>query len=261
MNICFSELIILNNPVVENVDLLVQTGCDRVELMMDGAFWDSYNADFRGLVKELRARDVHYSVHPAAWDINLTAETRILREAAFTHHVQALQFAAEIGASQIVIHPGFLGIPAFSKEVAQMRAKEYIHRLAEMAKNLGVRLAFENVGFHAQSIYAEEEYVSALDGVDTVVGYLIDVGHAHINGWNIPQLIERTSDRLFGLHIHDNNGKGDQHLPMYEGSIKWDDVFQAMKTCKADCEFILEYSSGTSLDKLVEGKNILLQLA
>ena len=229
-------------------------------MMMDGASWDSYNGDFSALVRELRARDVEYSVHPAAWDINLAAETEILRDAAYDHHCQAMHFAAEIGASQVVLHPGFVGSPCFSKETSKRRAKEATQRLAKDAKALGLKLAFENVGYNGQSIYTEEEYVTALDDVDPVVGYLIDIGHAHLNGWNIPQMIERVSHRLLGLHIHDNSGKYDEHLPIYCGTVPWEDVFRAMKeNCRSDCEYILEYVPGTHLDALTSGKRVLLE--
>jgi sugar phosphate isomerase/epimerase len=259
MNISYSELILLNNSVLENVDHLIHLGADRVELMMDGAAWDSYGADFSQLVKELRKRNVSYSVHPAAWDINLTAETCMLRAAAYEHHLLALRFSAEIGANQIVLHPGFLGSPAFSRELAKLRAKETMHRLAEVAKSLGVQLAMENVGYRGQSIYTEEEFVSVLDDVDPIVGYLVDVGHAHINGWNIPILIEKVAPRLLALHIHDNDGKGDQHLPIYQGTMEWESIFQAMTHCNADCEFILEYAPGTPLEQLLKGREILLE--
>ena len=101
MNISYSELILLNNSVIDNVNRLVDAGSDRIELMMDGAAWDSYNNNYGTLIRELREKDVHYSVHPAAWDINLTAEMKAFRDTAYEHHIHAMRFAAEIGASKL----------------------------------------------------------------------------------------------------------------------------------------------------------------
>lgn len=259
MKISYSELIVLNHGVLENVDRLIELGGNHIELMMDGAAWDGYAADFSELARELKQRNVNYSIHPAAWDINLTAETKILRAAAYEHHLQVLRFAAELGASQVVLHPGFVGSPAFSRNTAKERAKEAIVRLAEVAKSLGVRLAMENVGYGGQSIYTEEEFCTVLDDVDPVVGYLIDLGHAHLNNWNIPELIEKVAPRLLALHIHDNNGEGDQHLPIFEGTIDWQPIFAAVSLCNEDCEFILEYAPGTPLQELTKGREILLE--
>lgn len=259
MNISYSELILLDNSVIENVDRLLVAGTDRIELMMDGASWDGQNGDFASLTRELRARQAAYTVHPAAWDINLTAQTRILRDAAYDHHIQAIRFAADIGASQVVLHPGFLGSPCFNRETAQRRAEDATRRLASEAAALGVKLAMENVGYHGQSIYTEDEYATALDDVDPSVGYLIDIGHAHLNGWAVPRLIKRIAPRLLGLHIHDNDGNSDQHRPIFSGTVSWKPVFQAMKeSCGPDCEYILEYAPGNSLDTLAAGSDILL---
>lgn len=258
MHISYSELILLNKPVVENVKKLSEDGCGRIELMMDGQSWDSYKTNFTPLVRELKELNLSYSVHPAAWDINLTAETEILRRAAFEHHLQALDFCAELGAKQMVVHPGFANSPCFDKAQAQKRAHDAILALAEQAKKVDVKLAFENVGYHGASIYTQDEFIHALDGVDGIVGYLIDIGHAHINQWDIPEVIRRLSDRMFGFHIHDNNGSRDEHRPIGEGSVDWAGVVGAMREVKnTSCEFILEYVPFTPLEKLAEGKKFI----
>ena len=257
MKISYSELILLGNPVLQNVDRLIALGCDRVELLMDGEPWDDSYGRWNDLANELVKRKVIYSVHPAAWDSNLTCENRVIREAVLNMNKQALDFAAKIGAHQMVLHPGFLSSPAFSKQTAARRAMEATWELAAYAKPLGVKLAFENVGYHGHSIYTMEEFASALDGVDDTVGYLIDTGHANINGWNIPRLIRHLSGRLDGIHLHDNDGTGDAHLPLYKGNIDWEPVFAAIRDTCPDCELILEYAPGTPLEELSEGHRLL----
>jgi len=258
MKVSYSELILLNRPVLENMETLRKAGTENVELMMDGAGWDSCHGDFNGMAESLKELGLHYSVHPAAWDINLTAEMEIFREAAYRHHLAALEFSARLGASQMVVHPGFAYSPAFSKETAKKRAHETICRMAEEAKKAGVKLAFENVGYNGTSIYTEEEFLHALDDVDPIVGYLIDVGHANVNQWDIPGMIDALSHRLFGLHLHDNCGNCDAHLPMGEGSIPWDKVLEAMGRIQTPgCEFVLEYAPMQPLEKLETGKALL----
>ena len=131
-------------------------------------------------------------------------------------------------------------------------------RTAEEAKKAGVRLAFENVGYHGSSIYTQEEYIHALDGVDPIVGYLIDVGHAHVNAWDIPGTIDAVSHRLYGLHLHDNRGNCDAHLPMGEGTIPWDQVLAAIGRIQTpECEFVLEYAPMQPLERLRSGEEML----
>lgn len=258
MKISYSELILLGHPVLENVETLQKAGGKNVELMMDGAAWDRCGGNYGAMAEELKRTGLHFSVHPAAWDINLTAEMGILRDAAYRHHLAALEFCAQLGASQMVVHPGFAYSPAFDKETAKKRARETICRLAEEAKKTGVKLAFENVGYHGASIYTQEEYIHALDGVDPIVGYLIDVGHAHVNAWDISGTIDAVSHRLYGLHLHDNHGNCDAHLPMGEGTIPWDQVLAAMGRIQTpECEFVLEYAPMQPLERLRGGEEML----
>ncbi|WP_303860729.1 sugar phosphate isomerase/epimerase [Alkalibaculum bacchi] len=259
--ISYSELIFLNDDVYENVIKLSKGGHQSIELMMDGASWDRYRGKKQELIKKLRDTGCHFSIHPPAWDTNLTAQIKELRGIAYKIHVDTIQFAAQIKASHVVVHPGFLGSPCFSKETAQKRAYDAVCSLAEFAKEHKVKLAFENVGYHGQSLYTQEEFTHALDEVDPVVSYLIDLGHAHINKWDLKSVIEKVAPRLCGLHIHDNNGQIDQHLPIGTGNIAWDEVFEAMKKLhKDECDFILEYAPGTDLKYLEEGKNRLKML-
>lgn len=256
--ISYSELIVLGGDIVENMKTLIEHGAQHVELMMDGGAWDAWGGQYTELIAQLKRLPLTYTLHPAAWDINLTAEMRILREAAYRHHLDALRMAAELGASQLVLHPGFSTSPAFSKPQARQRAADTTGRLAVEAKALGVVLAFENVGYNGQSLYTQQEFEHALDSIDAQVSYLIDLGHAHINGWDLPGLIRKLRPRLCGLHIHDNDGLRDQHLPIGKGTIDWQPVFAEMRAiANPDCEFILEYAPAQPLESLLAGKEIL----
>lgn len=256
--ISYSELIVLGGDIVGNMKALIERGAQHVELMMDGGAWDAWDGQYAGLIAQLKQLPLTYTLHPAAWDINLTAEMKILREAAYRHHLDALRLAAQLGAGQLVLHPGFSTSPAFSKPQARQRAADITGRLAVEAKALGVALAFENVGYNGQSLYTQQEFEHALDPIDAQVSYLIDLGHAHINGWDLPALIRKLGPRLCAVHIHDNDGLKDQHLPIGKGTIDWQPVLAEMKAIpNPGCEFILEYAPAQSLESLSAGKEIL----
>ncbi len=87
-------------------------------------------------------------------------------------------------------------------------------KIAEAAEKYGVRLALEN------SVYPK--YVRfLLDSLRSpYVGFCYDSGHenAFSKGENY---LERYADRLFAMHLHDNDGVSDQHgIPM-TGQIDW----------------------------------------
>ncbi|WP_203363274.1 sugar phosphate isomerase/epimerase [Bacillus sp. REN10] len=255
--ICYSDLALLSKDLFENADQLIQHGADKIELLMDGQEWNEMEDLFPELAANLQSLPIGYTIHPPAWDINLTSENRATRETAFTEYKKAIEFAGLIRASHVVIHPGFCFSPVFNKQTAQQRATHYINELCQVAKPRNVKLAIENVGYNGSSLFTQEEYTNFLHDIDETAGFLIDTGHAHLNNWDIPQLIKDTKDRLLALHIHDNDGTGDDHLPIGEGTIKWNTLFAAINKYAANCELILEYAPNTPLEKLREGKNIL----
>lgn len=254
---CYSDLPLITGDICENITQLIAHGADKVELLMDGDKWDGMEALFAELAPKLRALPVGYTLHPPAWDMNLTSENKAIREASFSEYKKAIQFANMIGADHVVIHPGFCFSPVFDKKLAQARAKQYIEQLCAIAKPLQVQLVIENVGYNGSSLFTQEEFTRFLDTIDETAGYLLDIGHAHLNQWDIPKLIRDTKERLFALHVHDNNGTEDEHLPIGEGTIQWEEVFAAMRDVSHDCQIVLEYAPNTPLEKLREGKELL----
>ena len=54
-----------------------------------------------------------------------------------------------------------------------------------------------------------------------LMGITYDSGHGHIRTDKGLDHIEQYKDRLMALHLHDNDGTGDQHQPPFYGTIDW----------------------------------------
>ena len=104
-------------------------------------------------------------------------------------------------------------------------------------------------------------YSHLLDDVDPIAGYLIDTGHAHINKWGIPKLINDIAPRLYGFHLHDNSRQYDAHLAFGNGTIDWPPIFEAMKQLSDDCDYIFEYSPNAKLEELARDRDTLIKAA
>ena len=48
---------------------------------------------------------------------------------------------------------------------------------------------------------------------------VLDTGHAHVVGESLAAALAAMGDRLFHVHIDDNNGQRDQHLIPGDGTI------------------------------------------
>lgn len=247
MGIYFSELCLLGGNVFSNVDRMAAAGAKNIELMLDGPGWDRFDLRADSLVKGLLARPVTYSVHTPVWDTNLTSENYFVRRGAMESVRRAIVLAAGLRAKHVVVHPGFCMSGCFSRETAQKRAAEAVNELADFNRDYGMRLLFENVGGSATSLFTQEEFVRFSSGLPSGAGCLVDIGHAHWNGWDIPRLISEVGSRLFAVHLHDNDGTGDQHLPMRRGTVDWEPVFSALRSAPRDVSLVLEYGTGTPL--------------
>jgi sugar phosphate isomerase/epimerase len=66
------------------------------------------------------------------------------------------------------------------------------------------------------------------------LGFTFDVGHANTAG-----VIDSFAQlKIDHVHLHDNNGQTDEHLPLGMGNINWKQTMQAFKRYKGI--FVLE---------------------
>lgn len=253
----FSEYIVTGKNVIDNVNWLAEQGCETVELWMegDGYSHNKLNAIKKGL-KQLRFK---YSLHPPATGVNLTSSDPFHRARARYLHDHALEFAYDIGADYVVFHPGIYEGTIVTREELKKLAFEYLLEYSRRALILGIKIAFENVGFHVQSLYTMEEFCGLLDQMPPEIGYVVDLGHAHINGWDLEKVLERVKEKLISIHIHDNDGRLDLHQAIYQGTIDWKKVFAFFPSLGEDVHYILEYAPSVLGEELRIGKKILLE--
>jgi len=63
-----------------------------------------------------------------------------------------------------------------------------------------------------------EDFKRFYSEVNEDIGLVLDVGHANING-QIESFLTTFADKIVDMHVHDNYGKGDQHLGIGYGNI------------------------------------------
>lgn len=256
--ISYSDLCLLNNDIEENIQKLILGGADCIELIMDGDFWKDINCAITKLSDSITEYNVKFSIHPPAENTNLTSLDKLISKKTLEDHKKAILFASLINAKYVVIHPGFLYCDSFNKEMLKKVAKNKLIELNEMAKPLNVKLAVENVGVNGTSLFTEEEFVGFLDEMDDNVGYVIDTGHAHVNGWDIKELISKTEEKLISMHLHDNYGEKDEHNPIGQGTIAWTSILEAIKNSKFNFDLVLEYKNGTKIELIKKHKEMIL---
>ena len=57
------------------------------------------------------------------------------------------------------------------------------------------------------------------------------ITHANTVGL-IDEFLDQLKDRISHVHIHDNMGKKDEHLPLGEGTVNWKQIMEKLSNYK-----------------------------
>jgi sugar phosphate isomerase/epimerase len=137
------------------------------------------------------------------------------RARAVEAHAATMLAAAELDASNVVVHLGGQG----TGETLDA-CRRSLDRLLPIAEAEGIQLALENLppGF----LGGQVEDISTLltEFTHPRLGLCLDTGHAHLTA-GCSAWLDALGDRLVCLHLHDNDGHSDAHLPPGHGTINW----------------------------------------
>lgn len=92
-----------------------------------------------------------------------------------------------------------------------------IKEINEFAKKVNVRIAFENLKIKGTLEYVFENIQ------DDNIGICYDAGHCHAH-FKDEFNFEPFKNKIFAVHLHDNDSTSDQHLLPYDGTIEWEKV-------------------------------------
>jgi len=159
------------------------------------------------------------SMHAPLGGASLASMNPGIWKEATREYRECIRLASEVGAEVVVIHPGEVRDWRLAT-IAREHCVASLHQLAEEAARHGVRLALENNGRYLASLdQTADVLVSLLDEVNSpVLLACLDTGHGNVNGNNL-ELVTKLGPRLKHLHVHDNHGNRDEHLPMGWGSM------------------------------------------
>ena len=155
-----------------------------------------------------------------------------LEELKFKAMIRSIEGTALIGAEYVVIHPvmPFMWTPSPRHEEDIQININYLSQLIPYAEYYNVKLALENMPINHLPCGRVSELIRCIDTVDS--SYLVaclDTGHCTSSGENVGDAIRLLDNRLSCLHIHDNDGRKDQHLMPYMGVTDWSEFTQALQ--------------------------------
>ena len=217
----------------ELVALVAEAGIARVEWFEAGPEtmpWANAEtaAQIRSLVQRFELTSQYHAPYEGPFDIARDGDSLRKPESAARLLASFVDRAERLGARLITTHLGTCPLGQDRTE-AMRNLMEAVRLAAPELERRRMRLAVEN---HTPAILdcplgdLPEDFDWLMENIQSEwVGRTLDIGHAHING-HVDDFLSRPFDRIFNLHVHDNDGKDDTHLPLGKGTTPWDHVLQ-----------------------------------
>src|ERR1700682_3096243 len=201
------------------------------------------------------------SLHaPTSRDLSATREggtplsicevERVRRVEAMDELKRAIDVAEDLPYSRMILHMGG------SRETADPRKRDAafstLEHLVLHAHHCGVTLCLENT----PSEMGDPSYLRTFVDETRLSGlrFNFDIGHAHLCDGpaekHKEKCFEPMSDWVASVHLHDNHGEKDEHLPPYAGTIDWPAAIKLLKTSpdRAKLPVVLELKEKTGHD-------------
>lgn len=193
------------------------------------------------IVQTLAKARIRPSLHAPFFDLNPGALDPQIRQVTLQRLGRALSVAGRLNASLMVIHPGIdkWRYPNLEQVWFDL-AKESFLTLTEQASTCRCRLAIENIYEESSDLL-----VQLVNEIDSEwFGHCFDAGHWHLFGKQpMSAWLDSLGAKLIHLHLHDNHGWSDEHLPVGDGTIDFVPLTRWLKSTSATPSITLEAHS------------------
>lgn len=155
---------------------------------------------------------------------------RVRRIEAMDELKRVIDVADDLPYARLILHMGG------SRETADPRKRDAafssLEHLVLHARHAGVTICVENT----LSEMGHPNYLRAFVDETRLNGvrFNFDIGHANLAELPAEERLEKSfapvRDLVSSIHLHDNHGEKDEHLPPYDGSIDWPAAIQLLKS-------------------------------
>lgn len=230
-----NRLIRLPNEI--GVEVYSETGSDY--------YWDYL------LPSLFSERTGPFSVHGPYQNIDLSSPTLDF-ETVKDFYRWTFKLCCKFEAKHCACHPySYKSIKSMPEEEIRTRRNLCLSRITELsreAQHYGVTLLVENMP-DKDGLLSQGDFIELFGSVDEL-RFLIDTGHANIQGWDIELMFDRLGSRILGYHLNDNLGDKDSHLMVFEGTFNWKIFFNHAMKITPDAVYVCEYMHG-SIEEIV----------
>lgn len=186
----------------------------------------------------LKAGGISCTIHAPFMDLNPGSPEPLIRKATEHRFSQVMDAAEILKPVSMVFHPGY---DRWRQGESQEEWLGYALDTFRPVLGRGIRIG---TVINIENIFETEPSTlkGLLDAVDSpFFRHCFDVGHWNLfKSVNMEDWFSTLGGYIAHVHVHDNNGLRDDHLPIGDGSIDFDLYFRLMKQHAPDAVYTIE---------------------
>lgn len=199
-----------------------EVGYSGWEIVADGRYRFDDPARFAEITDALSSTNLNVTVHAPYGDLNMATLNYPIWRETIRQLSTCIERASDL-TDRVTVHPGYLS-PAgkLVPDRAWRQQKDALVEIGRTAAGCGVLACLENM-IGVKEFFCREpgELLGMTEGIEGI-GITVDIGHANTVG-RVAEFLPVIA-RADHLHVHDNHGFSDEHLPIGSGTVPWQDV-------------------------------------
>jgi len=196
--------------------------------------------DVKHLAHVLQQNGLEVTIHGPFMDLSPGGTDRKVKEVTLDRFSKTIELARFLRPKTIVFHPGY------EKRQFDENVTRWLESSLETWKPLVAEAEKNDFVIAIENIYEEtpDSLRRLLDGIQSRhFRFCFDTGHHHAFSMRkapLSRWIETLGDYLWEVHLHDNHGEKDEHLPMGEGGFDFNQFFDLLSLHRLNPIFTIE---------------------
>ncbi len=202
------------------------------------------------------SRDIS-AMRESGTPLSICEVERVRRVDAMDEFKRVIDVADDLPYARLILHMGG------SRETADPRKRDAafssLEHLILHARHAGVTICVENT----LSEMGDANYLRAFVDETRLTGlrFNFDIGHANLGELPEDERLEKSfaplRDYVSSVHLHDNHGEKDEHLPPYDGSIDWPSAIKILQSApQTSLPLVLELKEKTGHEAPTAGDQL-----
>ena len=216
-----------NVTPIQTIEAIKNAGFKNVFIQWHNKEWECSQEEQLEYIRKIGLNVIF--AHLGYQNINTIWEEGVVGDRLVDRFIKDIKVCKENGINLVIMHVTTKFVAPLYNEIGLNRIK----KIVDYAKELDVKVAFENLKIKGYIDYI----IKNIDNDN--VGICYDSGHCHAHfkdefDWNL------FKNRIFAVHLHDNDGTDDQHLLPFEGNIDWKYLIKKLKEANYNGHITME---------------------